>query len=121
MIRFEHDHRTARAAFTHLAEPADPLLGALLKSAGPCEALAAIRSGTLPAAISDGLDEVQEARARRTLSRWQLRLRALPPGTGPLPKSNGASACYALAIPTGPAGSTTLARLPPTPYGYAAV
>jgi hypothetical protein len=48
VIRFEHDHRTARAAFTHLAEPAHPLLGALLESAGPCEALAASRSGTLP-------------------------------------------------------------------------
>lgn len=65
MIRFEHDHRTARAALTHLAEPADPLLGALQESAGPCETLAAIRSGTLPARRVLGLTSICFCRRQR--------------------------------------------------------
>ena len=50
------DSRAARAVLTYVAEPADPLLGGLLQAADPCEIVAAIRSGTLPGAISRQLN-----------------------------------------------------------------
>lgn len=83
MINYEHDYRAARAALTYLAEPAEPLIGELIQTVGPCGAVAAIRTGALPATALEDLDEVQEARAWRALSRWQARLNALPPGIGP--------------------------------------
>ena len=42
------DSRAARATLTYLAEPADPLLGTLLRETDPCEIVAAIRSGAVP-------------------------------------------------------------------------
>ena len=65
--------RLARAAFTYLAEPGDPALGALLAICEPAELLAAIRAGTLPT-ISRVSREVLE----RSLARWRVRLPKLP-------------------------------------------
>ena len=41
------EQHLARAALTHLAEPGDPALGALLEIREPAEVLAAIKAGTL--------------------------------------------------------------------------
>ena len=69
--------RLARAAFTYLAEPGDPALGALLAICEPAELLAAIRAGTLPT-ISRVSREVLE----RSLARWRVRLPKLPASGG---------------------------------------
>ncbi len=83
----------ARAALTYLAEPADPVLGALLRTRGAALTLAAIRSAadhdsctdisaeTYPARPSDaaiGLGEVPSSRERRAMERWRVRLPELP-------------------------------------------
>jgi DNA processing protein len=76
------DSRAARATLTYLAEPADPLLGTLLREADPCEIVAAIRTGTVPDAMSRLLNPAQQARIRPGLAQWRTRLAAIPPGTG---------------------------------------
>lgn len=48
------DDRTARAALTYLAEPGDPVLGALLDGYSPAEVLAAIKAGV----VAGGATEV---------------------------------------------------------------
>ena len=50
MTRPDNDHRAASATLTYLAEPADPVLGALLQVLDPVEVLASIRSAPSPAA-----------------------------------------------------------------------
>jgi DNA processing protein len=69
-------NRIARAALTHLADPADPVLGALLESYEPAEVLAAIKTGSL--LLVPG---VAGARTMldRALARWRLRISELPP------------------------------------------
>ena len=58
------DSRAARATLTYLAEPADPLLRSLLREADPCEIVAAIRTCTVPDAMSRQLNPAQQARIR---------------------------------------------------------
>ena len=49
------EHRIACATLTYLAEPADPVLGGLLRVLSPGQVLASIRSGTIPAGAADAL------------------------------------------------------------------
>jgi DNA processing protein len=75
-------HRRARAALTYLAEPADPLLGGLLRVLDPAAVLASIRSGTVPARAFAELDQPQASRLRLALARWQTQLPAVPADGG---------------------------------------
>jgi DNA processing protein len=73
------EQHLARAALTYLAEPGDPALGALLEICDPAEVLAAIKAGTLPGAGPRYGDSPARRRAlAAALSRWRLRLPALP-------------------------------------------
>lgn len=81
--------RLARAAFTCVAEPGDPVMGALLRTCAPAEIMAALREGRLPEpgtipggdsgpgpawpAEIPGLD--------RALARWAARLGEAPEAT----------------------------------------
>jgi DNA processing protein len=78
MTRQPDVHRVACAMLTYLAEPADPLLGALLRMLDPAHVLASIRSGTVPARAVAGLDQAQAYRLRPALSRWRTQLPAAP-------------------------------------------
>jgi DNA processing protein len=76
------DRQVACAALTYLAQPADPLLGGLVRVLDPADVLAGIRSGTLPAAAAATLDAAQEARVRAALARWQACLAGIPADAG---------------------------------------
>jgi DNA processing protein len=71
--------RLARAALTYLAEPGDSALGALLAICPPDEVLAAIKADLLPG-TGPGCGDSPASRAalERALSRWRVRLPALP-------------------------------------------
>ncbi len=73
------EEKLARAAFTYLAEPGDPALGALLGICEPAEVLAAIKADMLPA-TGPGCGDTPASRAalERALGRWRIRLAALP-------------------------------------------
>jgi len=73
------EEKLARAALTHLAEPADPALGALLAICSPAEVLAAIKADMLPG-TGPGCGDTPASRAalQRALSRWRTRLPSLP-------------------------------------------
>jgi DNA processing protein len=93
------DESYARAALTYLAEPADRVLGALLRVHGAARTLEAIKAGgedgvdamcvddvgadgiapDVPAA-ADSLDKARVARSslRRAIERWRVRLPELP-------------------------------------------
>lgn len=58
----------ARAALTYLTEPADRVLGSLLRSRGAARTLVAIREG----------DDHLVAAERRAMERWRVRLPELP-------------------------------------------
>jgi DNA processing protein len=76
--------RLARAALTYLAEPGDPVLGALLTVCDSAEVLAAIKADKLPAVGQAGeADLPSRAALGRALGRWRVRLPKLPVG-GPL-------------------------------------
>jgi DNA processing protein len=75
-------HRLARATLTYLAEPADPLLGALLRVLTPAGVLALIRSGSVRAHVTAELNQDQIARLWPTLDRWQAQLPAIPADGG---------------------------------------
>ena len=93
--------RLARAALTYLAEPGDPVLGALLAVCDPAEVLAVIKADTLPVGTTvnqigqiglvDQANQIgqvsqfgQASRAAlgRALGRWRVRLPKLPAGAG---------------------------------------
>jgi DNA processing protein len=83
-----HD-RYSRAALSFLADPGDPVMGVLLRSAQPVELLAAVVSG-LPDAGSalarsssrDGEPHgVTAAVANRAMERWRMRLPDVPPAS----------------------------------------
>lgn len=80
------EERLARAAFTYLAEPGDPALGALLAICEPAELLAAIQADRLPkiseiSEISE-VSEVSRAALGRALGRWRVRLPKLAASGG---------------------------------------
>jgi DNA processing protein len=83
-----HD-RYSRAALSFLADPGDPVMGALLRSVPPAELLAAAVSG-LPDAGSalarsgwsgGGPAPVTGPVADRAVERWRMRLPEVPPGS----------------------------------------
>lgn len=76
MTQGEQRQRLARACLTHLAEPGDRLLGALLRHNEPAIVLAAITTGRLPASatpLACGAGSMT-----RALSRWAARLTNMP-------------------------------------------
>jgi DNA processing protein len=70
-----NEQRTARAALTYLAEPGDPVLGALLSMYEPAEVLAAIKAGVLPPVAARAARQLLD----RALAGWRSRLSELPP------------------------------------------
>jgi DNA processing protein len=73
------EQKLARAAFTYLAEPADPALGALLAICEPAEVLTAIRAGMLPGTGPGCGDSPASRRVLEgALGRWRARLERLP-------------------------------------------
>ena len=106
------DQHVACATLTYLAQPADPLLGSLLRLHDPADLLARIRSGTLPTAAAATLDAAQETRIRPALTRWQTGSRASPPMPVWPGMPRTASTWCALAIQDGHLSSTT-SDLPP--------
>jgi DNA processing protein len=73
------EQRAARAALTYLAEPGDPVLGALLNAYEPAEVLAAIKAGVLPRVAARAAREMLD----RALASWRSRLAELPPAPDP--------------------------------------
>jgi len=79
------DERLARAAWSRLVEPGDPLAGSVLASLGPVEAVAVVRAGQRAAAsplVGAGalLDGPRSTRALdAALERWRVRLTTLDP------------------------------------------
>src|SRR5262249_49606958 len=71
------DESYARAALTHLAEPGDRSLGALLRVHGAARTLEAIKSGRDPGAECDAADAMGGA-LPPALPRWQVRLAGVP-------------------------------------------
>jgi DNA processing protein len=80
--RVPDSERLACATLTYLAEPADLLLGSLLRLLAPAQVLASITSGRIPADALGALADAQAAGLGVTLARWRLRLRAVPADAG---------------------------------------
>lgn len=76
MTSGEQRQRLARASLTHLVEPGDGMLGALLRHNEPSTVLAAIVAGRLPASASP--PERDAGSVTRALSRWAARLADMP-------------------------------------------
>jgi DNA processing protein len=76
MIRPACDDRLARAALTYLAEPADPLLGDLLRVTDPSDVLASIRAETVPAGLAAIWLRIAPPRSARC---WPGGTRVYPP------------------------------------------
>jgi DNA processing protein len=78
--------RLARAALTYLAEPGDPVLGALLAVCDPAEVLAVIKADTPPevsqAGLAHQIGRSSRAALGRALARWRVRLPKLPADAG---------------------------------------
>lgn len=81
------DERYARAALTYLAEPADRVLGALVRVHGAARTLEAIKAGrdlddaavgSDDPASSGGRVGVARWQVRRAMERWQVRMAELP-------------------------------------------
>jgi DNA processing protein len=72
------DDRVASAALTYLAEPADPLLGELLRILAPAEILACIKPGAIPAGVADYLTPQELTMLRPALHRWGARIPVIP-------------------------------------------
>jgi DNA processing protein len=80
------DESYARAALTYLAEPADRVLGALLRVHGAARILKAIKAGRTDGAVPlDAEDPEEDASAlnapetvRRGIRRWRVRLPEVP-------------------------------------------
>ena len=69
------DESYARVALTYLAEPADRVLGALLRVHGAARTLEAIKSAGEDGGVALAADE---AAVRRAMERWRVRLSELP-------------------------------------------
>ncbi len=70
--------RLARAALSVLADPGDPVLGALLRRCGPAEVVTAVRAGTDPKAVLPPAGR-EVPGIGRALRRWHGRLDLVPP------------------------------------------
>jgi DNA processing protein len=69
--------RLARAALTFLAEPADPVLGALIGLTDPAYVLRCIKDGAIPAGVAAGIGQAGPA-IRRSVAAWRSRLGQIP-------------------------------------------
>ena len=78
--------RLARAALTYLAEPGDPVLGALLAVCDPAEVLATIKADTPPEVSqidrASQIGRASRVALGRALARWRIRLPKLPADAG---------------------------------------
>ncbi len=72
----DDEDRAARIALSFLAEPAEPALGALLRSCGPAQVLAAVKSERDPRAELAGASRVPGL--ARAVKRWRGRLGQVP-------------------------------------------
>jgi DNA processing protein len=74
------DESYARAALTYLAEPADRVLGALLRRHGAVRTLEAIKAGSQDVPLTLDADDpgTDGHRAVRAMERWRVRLSELP-------------------------------------------
>ena len=73
------DETYARAALTYLAEPADRLIGQLIRISSAAAALEAIRAGGVPPGADLGLPRARAREAvRAAMERWRIRLPELP-------------------------------------------
>jgi DNA processing protein len=77
------EERFARIALSCVADPGDPVLGALLRACGPAEILAAICSGQVPESLAaPGAGRQPATRGlHRALERWGARLGSVPTET----------------------------------------
>jgi DNA processing protein len=77
------EERFARTALSCVADPGDPVLGALLRACGPAEILAAICSGQVPESLAArGAGRQLATRGlHRALERWGARLGSVPTET----------------------------------------
>ncbi|MBV9449325.1 MAG: DNA-protecting protein DprA [Streptosporangiaceae bacterium] len=71
------EQRQARAALTFLADPADPVLGALIRITSPSHILRCIKDGAIPAAVTSVLDQHGPA-LPRSVAAWRSRLGQIP-------------------------------------------
>jgi DNA processing protein len=79
VVKLNHTDRErfARIALSFVAEPGDPVLGALLRACGPAEAFAAVCDGRPPESVgTSGGDGIP--RLGRAIERWAARLDAVP-------------------------------------------
>jgi DNA processing protein len=74
-------NRLARARLTFTADPADPVLGALLRLAEPAEILNWIDAGQIPAHVAGYLHRTDRTLGG-TLRRWHSQLRDAPDAAG---------------------------------------
>lgn len=74
--------RLARAALTYLVEPGDNAVGALLRTSGPEDVVAAIKTGRIPAQLAAGGDQDNRLAAAvgRSMRNWRARLAEIPAG-----------------------------------------
>jgi DNA processing protein len=75
--------RIARAVLTYLAEPGDPVLGALLGACEPAEIVTAVTAGRVPAARAgvwqaSGMSEIGRGRLEQAVGTWRNRLGGIP-------------------------------------------
>ena len=73
----ERDERLARAALACVGEPGDPVLGALLRIAGPARTLSCIKARRMPPAIARAMDTPGQVVGSR-ISAWHARLGRIP-------------------------------------------
>ncbi len=71
------EERFGRAALSFLADPGDLVLGALLRSAGPAEILAAVRDGSSQLEAAQAMPS--QAIVRKAVERWRNKVPELPP------------------------------------------
>lgn len=84
MIAALDKQRIARAVLTYLAEPGDPVLGALLRACEPAEIVTAVTAGRIPAACSGirragGTSEIGRGWLEQAVGTWRNRLGGIPP------------------------------------------
>ncbi|HUK71273.1 MAG TPA: DNA-processing protein DprA, partial [Streptosporangiaceae bacterium] len=72
--------RLARAALTYLVEPGDNAVGAVLRTFGPQDLVAAIRAGRIPAGATVAGDQGNRLAAAvgRSMPNWRARLAEIP-------------------------------------------
>jgi DNA processing protein len=73
----QSENRLARARLTFTAEPADPVMGALVRLAEPAEVLSWIDAGMIPASVAGYLQRTDRTLGG-ALSRWRRNLRSAP-------------------------------------------